>query len=65
MGYIVIRKIDDYENIHSVNPLYLIIGKLNVHTECNSVEEKSGSKYLVFDFTDGNKEVFKNTQNLG
>ena len=65
MGYIKIRKIDDYENIHSANPLYLIIGKLNVHIECNSVEEKSGSKYLVFESTDGNKEVSKNTQNLG
>ena len=25
IGYITINKIDDYENIHSVNPLYLII----------------------------------------
>ena len=24
-GYITIQKIDDYENINSVNPLYLII----------------------------------------
>ena len=23
-GYITIKKIDDYENIHSINPLYLI-----------------------------------------
>ena len=28
-GYITIKKIDDYENIHSVNPLYLMIGKVN------------------------------------
>ena len=26
IGYITIIKIDDYENIYSVNPLYLIIG---------------------------------------
>ena len=26
--YIAIKTIDDYENIHSVNPLYLIIGKV-------------------------------------
>ena len=26
--YITIKKIDDYENIHSVNPLYLMIGKV-------------------------------------
>ena len=24
IGYITIKKIDDYENIHSINPLYLI-----------------------------------------
>ena len=26
-GYITIKKIDDYESINSVHPLYLIIGK--------------------------------------
>ena len=26
-GYITIKKIDDYEGINSVDPLYLIIGK--------------------------------------
>ena len=26
-GYITIKKIDDYESINSVDPLYLIIGK--------------------------------------
>ena len=25
IGYITIKKIDDYENINSVNPLYLIL----------------------------------------
>ena len=52
IGYITIKKIDDYDNIHSVNPLYLIIGKVD-----GFIEEKNGSKYLVFDFTDKNKEV--------
>ena len=33
--------------------------------ECNSVEEKNGSKYLVFYSTDETKEVLKNsTQNF-
>ena len=27
-GYITIKKIDDYENIQSVNPLYLMIGEV-------------------------------------
>ena len=29
IGYITVKKIDDYENIYSVNPLYLIIGKID------------------------------------
>ena len=52
IGNITIKKIDDCDNIHSVNPLYLIIGKAD-----GFIEEKNGSKYLVFDFTDKNKEV--------
>ena len=43
-----IRKINDCENIYIVNPLYLIIGKVDGHRDCNSVEEKNE-----------NKEVFK------
>ena len=34
--------------------MYLIIGKVDGHTE-----EKDGSKYLVFDSTDENKEKLK------
>ena len=30
IGYITIKKIDDYENIYSVNPLYLIIDKVDL-----------------------------------
>ena len=29
IGYITIKKIDDYENIYSVNPLYLIVNHAN------------------------------------
>ena len=54
IGYITTKKIDDYENIYSVNPLYLMVGKIIGH-----VEEENGNKYLVFDFTDKNKEVLK------
>ena len=59
IGYIAIKKIDDYENIYTVNPLYLIIGKID-----GFIEKKNGSKYLHFDSTDKNKEVLKNTQNF-
>ena len=42
-GYISIKKIDDYGNIQSVNPLFLIIGKVIGH-----IEEKNGDKILKF-----------------
>ena len=29
IGYITIKKIDDYENIYSVNPLYLLVNHAN------------------------------------
>ena len=53
-GYITIKKIDDYENICSVNPLYLIIAHANGY-----IEEKGTNKYLIFDSTDENKELLK------
>ena len=56
IGYIAIKKIDDYENIYSVNPLYLIIAHASGY-----IEEKGVNKYLVFDSTDENKELLKNT----
>ena len=51
ISYITIKKIDDYENINSVNPLYLIIGKADGYIEENNRNN------LVFTSTDGNKEV--------
>ena len=59
IGYITIKEIDDCENIYRVNPLYLIIGKVNGH-----IEEKNGSKYLVLDSVGENKEVLKNYREL-
>ena len=64
IGYITIKKIGDCENIYSVNPLYLIIGKVDGHIECNSVQKNNGNKYLVFDSTDENKEVLKKYRDL-
>ena len=54
IGYITIKKIDDCENIHSVNPLYL-----RVNHASGYIEEKNGNKYLNFDSTDENKELLK------
>ena len=42
--------IDDYENINSANPLYLISGKADGY-----IKENNGSKYLAFISTNGNK----------
>ena len=44
IGYITIKKIGDYENIYSVNPLYL-----QVNHVIGYVEEKTENKYLIFD----------------
>ena len=59
-GYIKIKKIDDCENIYSVNPLYLIIAHANGH-----IEEKGVNKYLIFESTDENKKVLKNIMMFG
>ena len=45
IGYITIEKIDDYESIYSVNPLYLQVNLANGY-----IEEKNGNKYLIFDW---------------
>ena len=54
IGYITIKKIDVYENISSVNSLYLIIGDVG-----GFIEESNGKKYLTFVSTDNNKKVLE------
>ena len=49
-----IKKIDDYENIYSVNPLYSRIDHASGY-----IKEKNGNKYLIFDSTDEDREVLK------
>ena len=46
-------------NIHSVNPLYFIVGETNGY-----IIEKNGNKYLVLASTDKNKEVLKKYSEL-
>ena len=53
IGYIAIEKVSDCENIHSVNPLYLII-----HSATGHFKEKYGEKYLIIDSTEKYEEVF-------
>ena len=44
IGYITIKKIDDCENIYSVNPLYLLVNHASGY-----IKEKNGKEYLIFD----------------
>ena len=48
IGYITIKKNSGYENIYSVNLLYLMIGKVDGHikrsfAECIFIEENNGN----------------------
>ena len=54
IGYITIKRIDAYEIIQSVNPLYLWVNHASGY-----IEEKNENKYLIFDSTDGNKELLE------
>ena len=53
IGYITIKNFGDCENIHSVNPLYLII-----YSATGYFKEKYGEKYLILDSTEKYDEVF-------
>ena len=52
IGYITIKKFNDCENIHSLNPLYLII-----HSATGYFKEKNGEKYLIISMTEKYEEV--------
>ena len=49
-----LKKIDDYENIYSVNPSYLTIAHASGY-----IEEEGVNKYFVFNSTDENKDLLK------
>ena len=63
IGYITIKKIDDYENIYSLNPLYLVIDNVSGYTEYNSVEEKEVNIWF-FTLQMKIKSYLKNTMML-
>ena len=54
IGYITKKKIDECNNIHSVNPLYIRNDHANEY-----IEEENGNEYLIFDSVDENKELLK------
>ena len=49
------KNFNDYEHIHSVNPLYLII-----HSATGYFNEKNGDKYLSISMPENYEEVFWN-----
>ena len=54
IGYITMKSNSDYENINSINPLYLIIGEVD-----GCIEENNGNKCLTFASTYKNKKVLE------
>ena len=54
IGYVTAKKIANYNNINSVNPLYFMINEMIGH-----FEEENGNKYLILDDVDESKEVLK------
>ena len=55
IGYITNKEIGDCENIHSLNPLHLL-----VYHASGYIEEKNGNKCLIFDDSvNGNKGLLK------
>ena len=52
IGYITVKKIGDFENINSVNPLYSMI-----HPATEYFKDKYGEKYLIIDSTEKYDEV--------
>ena len=57
IGYITIKKLDNCENIQSVNPLYLLVNHASGY-----IKEENGNKYLIFDDSvNKNKRLLKNT----
>ena len=58
IGYITIKRISDYENINSVNSLYLITSEVEGY-----IKENNENKYLAFASTEKKiKKCQKSTQ---
>ena len=57
IGYVTVKKLS-YAKINIVNPLYLIIYKINGY-----IDESNGNKYLTLVPTDESKKYCKNMKN--
>ena len=56
----VIYEIEYFKNLDSENSLYLIFNNLDAHIKYNPTEDDSETKYLVFPFTEKNREALEN-----
>ena len=54
IAYITVKKVDHFDSIYSVNPLYSRVDHVNGY-----IKEKGINKYLVFDSADENKELLR------
>ena len=61
MGYITTKKTDDYENIHSVNSLYLMLDKVDWSYLRKIIKKDI---YFLIEQIETKKHL-KNTQNFG
>ena len=59
IAYITTKKIDNYENIYSVNLLYLQVNHANRY-----IVEKNENEYLIFDSVNENKKLLKKYMNF-
>ena len=55
IGYSMIKKFNTYENIHSVNPLYLVI-----HSATGFFKQEYSEMYLILDLIEKMKKFFWN-----
>ena len=60
----VIYEIEYFKNFDSKNSLYLIFNNVDAYIEYNPTEDDSVTKYLVFPFTDKNREALENYTEL-
>ena len=60
----VIYETEYFKNLDSENSLYLIFDNVNAYIEYNPTGDDSKTKYLVFPFTEKNREALENYTEL-
>ena len=60
----IIYEIECFKILDSKISLYLTFNNVDAYVECNPTEDDSETKYLVFPFTDKNREALENYTEL-